>query len=921
MKYKQLKSAEFLSLLGMNSKDDGFTLMLNKSDYIKVADLTPQQADALQNDKRAHISLHDSGSKKLSKDSIVRSRVFMYMDIDTKDEGVYKKNIDLLASHNLLPSVITHTNSGYHFIWLATSDMKDIDVTLMNTIAYRMKKILIQIDRCAYVSYTRYCNNFYTSYLITSDEDKPNLYTYAEFYEYVVRALKKNKLDLSTYIDERKVTLDVFERTSEYCKVLQNIFKDGREYSYDEWKIVGLFFANLHVLFLDEEGKENPLYRQRFLQTVSSQHNYEEGKSSKNFSSLVEMVKDANGVVFYSCKTMSKKDEIICKSCKYPCKGMSYNKTAKPTKIVTELDNYMIEDGNLFYVQYSKDEIFSEELCKAFSIEDVYNVINDGSLLKQVVTIIVDKGEQGTIRYRDEINKEKNVPNDLMTLVEAVGDRKPIDNYYKLMRKDIEAKNLPSYVGVSATEHNIIGVNVEKRFLKKVYHSHSPVAEGDREIFFNTTTEFLLDPKIDVLSKFAMGFSMLAIAAVNDSYSYMLSDLNPMMLFSGKTATGKTTRVRIANALWRAPNQIMTFASQTAASIQNRVSMVQGMLYFDELIMSSDNAKQVTDLMYVIANRNGKDTFNEHYQPIRGSVFFTGEVHNNKGWKNSGLNRRIIKVMINKKKLMSATQRINEYYLPIFTVHFGHIYELNAFVNNNATYFKAQYKELSKVWHIPGLEANQNGYVVTSLLLLKMYLLYCNASEGFAHNYIQSLFNELTPILKVDAEDRITSEAGAVYSSLTKVAEFSKDSKTIANYRFSELKEQVIFDVSETASQTAVQIMVSTPQSAGTSVKYNCNLRGNPLIEVMAWNNYQLGLSDSELSKHYVEWSKFLHKDTVSHKYKDLDTWEMVAENLTSILSNKGAYTHIANRDTLGYSILANCGFPPELDEFFKRNI
>lgn len=926
MRQEQITTDMFLQLLGVKSTKDGFTFMLDKTHFVKMKDLSKAQIAALGTNDKAHISLHDTGGVRQSNNSIVRTRVLMYMDIDTFDETVWATNWSKLQEMNLLPTIVTRTNSGYHFIWVSPVDLTDVDVKRMNTIAKRIKSLLVQVDRTSYSSYTRYSNTLYPSWGTAKDDSNNVLvYSLAEFEGLVNNVLQANNLNLDTYIDDEKVSVDVFTETLSYCKVLGSLVREAESHTYQEWMVVALYYANLHVLYAEAEGSEDPIYKNTFLQISSAYENYNEGQASNLFISMVDMIKGAKGIVFYSCAKLALFRPDACKQCTFPCKGMSYTKKAKVSKIVSELSNYIIEDGNLLVVESSgKNKTqTAREISRAFKIVDVFNVIQKNTLVKQVVTIAVDKGDQGTVNFVDTIKLDTNTPNALATYVEAVGDKKEVEQYYKLIRKEAETQNLPGYIGVSASEYKILGVNVEKRFMQKVYHTHAPEAAGDADLFFKKLSEYLWDNEIDAIAKLSVGFSMLAILAVNDSYSYMLSNLNPVLLFIGKTGTGKTTRVRIGNALWRNPNQILTFASQTQASIMNRLSMVKAMLYFDEFIVDKNNLNEVTNTLYMLANRAGKDTAYESHEPLRGSVQLTGEVHNLRNWKDSGLSRRLLKVMLDKEHLEKSTDKINKEYLPFFAVHYGHIYPLNAYTNSRADQLKEEYKVKSQQWHILGLQSTQISYVITSLIMIKMFLLMMGYRDADAEGLIQHLFSDLQHQLKLEEDEMMSTTADEVASSMTSIAELAISRETIAQYTYSEIEKLVIMDAATTASKAAVKIMASQPVTLGTGVKYNVELHTNPLITVksMGAASYASGKSDQMIVEHFTKWAAFI-KHTNTRKFSDTSTWELVATNITVLLREiPTAFPEIQGRDreVLGHKILSRIHFPDTLLAYFQN--
>jgi hypothetical protein len=161
-----------------------------------------------------------------------------------------------------------------------------------------------------------------------------------------------------------------------------------------------------------------------------------------------------------------------------------------------------------------------------------------------------------------------------------------------------------------------------------------------------------------------------------------------LIFLRGFTTAGKTTRLRIASALYGTP-QAIQITETTTAKILREFGNIGMPLPLDEFRMRKDKEEEVANMIYAIANEASKDTAYERFNPIQVPVVFSGEKNalsvETLCKNREGLYRRSIVLDVDELPKQKNSALIDFYtseILPTLKYHHGYIFKLIDFIEN-----------------------------------------------------------------------------------------------------------------------------------------------------------------------------------------------------------------------------------------------
>ncbi|QGA72470.1 DNA polymerase I [uncultured virus] len=647
--------------------------------------------------------------KRNSQDFFKRTKVAIRIDID--EPLKLDQVLEIVNNRELLPIPPTHilrTIKGWHIFYITQDFIEYDDKEILYMIhSYtedlksNLRKHADKIDH-TYSIATRYSTEIYE---LREPYTKEELLKAINDYYGVeiqvngltVRRRDYGRIPISQLSEGLALTL------WNACPVIRSLEERWETHTYNEWFILSWKYAFLYVLTQKEE------YRQEFFQKSRLWKGKVVITPEQQFQNTLKwMLKDRETLPYFSCsfvhKHVADADE-KCKNCQYARwifdehgeRRLISNWFKDLFYLETRLEGFKVDEKRNLWVK----EDTNEPVCELFKIEDVvlYNKPNrkekyikifyrdKHEFIPYVLTASAntDFSEFIVLTFYNQQLFKKLLTNYLMLFQLSRGVRE-IDKagykYNDLKRKwDMVVANMGSF---RAEDLNFYMWSDRTNRL----NYYIPIVNGSFEAWKNAYRKVVKAGDPIMLILLGHFISYITKEYFRDRF-IASSEPNVLIFLRGFTTTGKTTRLRIASALYGTP-QVIQITETTSAKILREFGNIGMPLPLDEFRMRKDKEEEIANMIYAIANEASKDTAYERFNPIQVPVVFSGE-------KNAlavevlcknreGLYRRSIVLDVDELPKQKNTALVEFYaneILPILKYNHGYIFKLIDFIENH----------------------------------------------------------------------------------------------------------------------------------------------------------------------------------------------------------------------------------------------
>ena len=647
--------------------------------------------------------------KRNSADYFKKTKVAIRIDID--EPLKLEQVLELVSNRDLIPIEPTHilkTIKGWHIFYITQDFIENSDKTLLYIIhSYTeelktlLRKHADKIDHTYQIA-TRYSTEIYElREPYTKEELTQAINDYygadIQINGLTVKRGQYGRLPISHLSEGVALTL------WNACPVLRSLEERWENHTYHEWFMLSWKYTFLYALTQKDE------YKNEFLQKSKLWKGQVKTTPEQQFQHTLKwMLKDRETLPYFSCSFVHKyvaDAEEKCNVCQYAKWQFDENNEKRLISnwvkdlfyLETRLEGFKIDERKNTWVK----EDTGEEVCELFKIEDVVLYNKPNRKEKYIKIFYRDKYEFIPYVLTASANTDfsefivltfynqhlfKQLLTKYLTLFQLARGVREIDKagykYNDLKKRwDMVVANIHSFRAedlnfymwsdrTSRLNYYIPAVNGSFDTWKKAYRR---VVKAKDPIML-----LLLGHFISHITKEYFKDKFVAS-----------SEPNVLIFLRGFTTAGKTTRLRIASALYGTP-QVIQITETTTAKILREFGNICVPLPLDEFRMRKDKEEEVANMIYAIANESAKDTAYERFNPIQVPVVFSGEKNalsvETLCKNREGLYRRSIVLDVD-ELTKSRNAQLVEFYtkdiLPILRYHHGYIFKLIDFIENH----------------------------------------------------------------------------------------------------------------------------------------------------------------------------------------------------------------------------------------------
>jgi len=488
------------------------------------------------------------------------------------------------------------------------------------------------------------------------------------------------------------------------CPVLRRLEEKWEYHTYNEWFIMSWKYAFLYALTGKSEYKEEFLNKSKLWKGVVKM------TPEQQFEYTLKWVlKEKETLPYFSCSFVYKhvsEAEEKCKECPYARwqEDEFGNKTLISSwfkelfYIESRLENFKIDEKRNLWVKADTNE----PICELFKIEDVvlYNKPNKKERFIKIfyrnkyefvpyvltASANMDFSEFNVLTFYNQ-TLFKNLLINYLNLFQLSRGAREIDKAgYKYNRITKSWDKVVANLGNFRVEDlNFFMWNDRTNELRY----YIPVVNGSYEVWRETYKKVLLAK--DPIMLIILGHFLSHITREYFKDKFVSSnEPNVLIFLRGFTTSGKTTRLKIASALYGTP-EVIQITETTTAKILREFGNIGMPLPLDEFRMRKDKEEEVANMIYAIANEAAKDTAYERFNPISVPVVFSGEKNTlfveTLAKNREGLYRRSIVLDVDEIPKPEREQ-LAEFYAreiyPVLRKNHGFIYKFIEFLENEA---------------------------------------------------------------------------------------------------------------------------------------------------------------------------------------------------------------------------------------------
>ena len=729
---KSISFSELFVKIGLIVEtEDGYTF----PDYVLVLSQTPENIE-LKEIKDTFFRWNETDKEKWIKEfeeycklARERNRYFLSLFAEKRNSFDYFKKTktairidideplkleqvqELLNNRDLIPIPPTHilrTIKGWHIFYITQDFIENPDkevLYLIHSYTEELKTLLRKyadkVDHTYQIA-TRYSTEIY---------ELREPYTKEEFVQaindyygvdiqingFTVKRGQYGKIPISHLSEGIALTL------WNACPVLRSLEERWESHTYNEWFLLSWKYAFLYALTQKEE------YKQEFLQKSKLWKGQVKITPEEQFQHTFKWIlKNRETLPYFSCSFVHKHvadAEEKCEKCQYARWMFDENGERKLISnwfkdlfyLETRLEGFKVDEKRNLWVK----EDTGEPVCELFKIEDVvlYNKPNRKEkyikifyrdkyeFIPYVLTASAntDFSEFIVLTFYNQQLFKKLLTNYLMLFQLARGVREIDKAGYKY--NDIKRRWDKVIANVGAFRIEDLNFYMWNDRTSRLNY-YIPVVNGSFETWKKVYRRVVKAKDPVMLILLGHFISHITKEYFKDRF-VASSEPNVLIFLRGFTTAGKTTRLRIASALYGTP-QVIQITETTTAKILREFGNIGMPLPLDEFRMRKDKEEEVANMIYAIANESAKDTAYERFNPIQVPVVFSGEKNalfvEKLCANREGLYRRSIVLDIDelqKQKKDVLVEFYTKEILPILKYHHGYIFKLIDFIENH----------------------------------------------------------------------------------------------------------------------------------------------------------------------------------------------------------------------------------------------
>nr|AGL03987.1 DNA polymerase I [uncultured virus] len=647
--------------------------------------------------------------KRNSQDFFKRTKVAIRIDID--EPLKLEQVLEIVNNRELIPIPPTHilrTIKGWHVFYITQDFIEHDDKELLYMIHSYVEELKTPLRKYAdkidhtYQIATRYSTEIYELREPYTKEEL--LQAINDYYGVeiqinglVVRRRDCGRIPISSLSEGLALTL------WNACPVIRQLEERWETHTYHEWFILSWKYAFLYVLTQKDE------YRQEFFQKSKLWKGKVVITPEQQFQNTLKwMLKDRETLPYFSCsfvhKHVTDADE-KCNNCQYAKWLLDENGERKLISnwfkdlffLETRLEGFKVDERRNLWVK----EDTNEPICELFKIEDVVLYNKPNRKEKYIKIFYRDKHEFIPYVLTASANTDfsefivltfynqqlfKHLLNKYLTLFQLSRGVREIDKagyrYNDLKRKwDMVVANMGSF---RAEDLNFYMWSDRTNRL----NYYIPIVNGSFEAWKSAYRKVVKAGDPIILILLGHFISHITKEYFKDKF-VASSEPNVLIFLRGFTTAGKTTRLRIASALYGTP-QVIQITETTTAKILREFGNIGMPLPLDEFRMRKDKEEEVANMIYAIANEASKDTAYERFNPIQVPVVFSGEKNalsvETLCKNREGLYRRSIVLDVDELPKQKNTALVDFYtseILSILKYNHGYIFKLIDFIENH----------------------------------------------------------------------------------------------------------------------------------------------------------------------------------------------------------------------------------------------
>jgi DNA polymerase I-like protein with 3'-5' exonuclease and polymerase domains len=584
--------------------------------------------------------------RRNSFDFFKKTKAVLRVDID--EPLSLKEVIQLVENRELIPIQPTHilrSVRGWHILYL-TKDFienndadKNVSYLLHNyaeDLKSNLRKYADKVDYTYQIA-TRFSDEIYE---IREPYGKDELIKAIE--DYYSDDIKINGLTLKRRQYGRIPVSHISEGVAltlwNACPVLRALEDKWEYHTYNEWFLMSWKYAFLYAL----TGKSE--YRDEFIAKSRLWKGVVKTTPEQQFEHTLKwMHRDKETLPYFSCSFVHKnvpEAEEKCKECPYArwqndefgSKVLVSSWFKELFYIESRLENFKIDEKRNLWVKADTNEI----VCELFKIEDVvlYNKPNKKERFIKIFyrnkyefvpyvltsSANMDFSEFIVLTFYNQA-LFKNLLINYLNLFQLSRGVREIDKAgYRYNRTTKSWDKVVANLGNFRVEDlNFFMWNDRTGELRY----YIPVVSGSYELWKEAYRKVVLTKDPIMLLIIGHFLSYITKEYFKDRF-VSRNEPNVLIFLRGFTTSGKTTRLRIASALYGSP-EVIQITETTTAKILREFGNIGMPLPLDEFRMRKDKEEEVANMIYAIANEAAKDTAYERFNPISVPVVFSGE--------------------------------------------------------------------------------------------------------------------------------------------------------------------------------------------------------------------------------------------------------------------------------------------------------
>ena len=682
-------------------------LNFNETDRERWKKEFEEYGKAARERNRYFLSLY--AEKRNSADYFKRAKVAIRIDID--EPLKLEQVLELANNRDLIPIPPTHllrSVKGWHIFYITQDFIENSDKELLYLIhSYTeelktlLRKHADKVDHTYQVA-TRYSTEIYELREPYTKEELTQAINHYYSIEVQVNGLtvkrgQYGKIPVSQLSEGVALTL------WNACPVLRSLEERWESHTYHEWFMLSWKYAFLYALTQKEE------YKQEFLQKSKLWKGHTKTTPEQQFQHTLKWIlKDRETLPYFSCSFVHQyvaDAEEKCDACQYARWQFDENNEKRLISnwfkdlfyLETRLEGFRIDEKRNVWVK----EDTGEEVCELFKIEDVVLYNKPNRKEKYIKIFYRDKYEFIPYVLTASANTDfsefivltfykqhlfKQLLTNYLTLFQLTRGVREIDKagykYNDLKKRwDMVVANIGSF---RAEDLNFYMWSDRTNRL----NYYIPAVNGSFDAWKKAYRRVVKAKDPIMLILLGHFISHITKEYFKDKF-VASSEPNVLVFLRGFTTAGKTTRLRIASALFGTP-QAIQITETTTAKILREFGNIGMPLPLDEFRMRKDKEEEVANMIYAIANESAKDTAYERFNPIQVPVVFSGEKNalsvETLCKNREGLYRRSIVLDVDELPKSKNAQLVEFYtkdILPILKYNHGYIFKLIDFIENH----------------------------------------------------------------------------------------------------------------------------------------------------------------------------------------------------------------------------------------------